>query len=155
MGLLDSVLGSVLGGQQPLQAGQGGGLSGLLGTLFSNPQLLQVLTGLLANNGSQGGLGGLMAKFQQAGLGEVVASWIGSGQNQPISGNQLTDVLGSDVMADLAAKLGTNSGEAAGQLSQVLPGLIDQLTPSGQVPQEGLGNAGELMGMLGGLLARR
>ena len=152
MGLLDSVLGSVLGGQQAADATQGGGLAGMLGTLLSNPQLLQVITGLLANDG---GLGGLMGKFQQAGLGDVLGSWVGSGPNQPISGNQLTAVLGSDVMADLAASLGTDTGAAAGQLSQVLPGLIDQLTPSGAAPQEGLGSGGELMGMLGGLLARR
>ena len=155
MGLLDSVLGSVLGGQQAADATQGGGLAGMLGTLLSNPQLLQVITGLLANDGAQGGLGGLMGKFQQAGLGDVLGSWVGSGPNQPISGNQLTAVLGSDVMADLAASLGTDTGAAAGQLSQVLPGLIDQLTPSGAAPQEGLGNGGELMGILGGLLARR
>ena len=126
-----------------------------LGTLLSNPQLLKVITGLLANDGAQGGLGGLMGKFQQAGLGDVLGSWVGSGPNQPISGNQLTAVLGSDVMADLAASLGTDTGAAAGQLSQVLPGLIDQLTPSGEAPQDGLGSGGELMGMLGGLLARR
>ncbi len=155
MGLLDSVLGSVLGGQQAADAAQGGGLAGMLGTLLSNPQLLQVITGLLANDGAQGGLDGLMGKFQQAGLGDVLGSWVESGPNQPISGNQLTAVLGSDVMADLAARLGTDTGAAAGQLSQVLPGLIDQLTPSGEAPQEGLGSGGELMGILGGLLARR
>ncbi|MBL8424505.1 MAG: DUF937 domain-containing protein [Candidatus Accumulibacter phosphatis] len=155
MGLLDSVLGSVLGGQQAADAGQSGGLAGLLGTLLSNPQLLQVITGLLANDGAQGGLDGLMGKFQQAGLGDVLGSWVESGPNQPISGNQLTAVLGSDVMADLAARLGTDAGAAAGQLSQILPSLIDQLTPSGEVPPDGLGHGGELMGMLGALLARR
>lgn len=155
MGLLDSVLGSVLGGQPPAGAGQDGGAAGLLGTLLANPQLLQLITGLLANDGAHGGLGGLLDKFQQAGLGDVAASWVGSGQNQPISGDQIGSVLGPDVMADLAARLGTDPGAAAGQLSQVLPGLIDHLTPSGEAPQAGLGNAGDLMGMLGGLLAAR
>ena len=54
------------------------------------------------NDGDQGGFGGLTAKFQQADLGDVVGSWVGSGQNQPMSGEQLTDVLGTDTKAELA-----------------------------------------------------
>lgn len=160
MGLLDSVLGSVLGGQQA-QAGSGGGvgglgsIGGLLGMVTSNPQLLQAVTGMLGNDGEHGGLGGLIGKFQQAGLGDVVGSWIGSGQNQPVSGEQLTNVLGSDAISGLAQKLGINPDAAAGQLSNILPGLIDHLTPQGQAPAGGLGNAGDLMGMLGGLLQKR
>jgi uncharacterized protein YidB (DUF937 family) len=157
MGLLDSVLGAVAGANRPATEGtQGlpGGIGGLLGMLASNPQLVQVLTGLLANEGAHGGLGGLMAKFQQAGLGDVIGSWIGSGQNQPIAPDQLTQVLGSDTLSDIAAQLGMPSGAVAGQLSQVLPGLIDQLTPHGQAPAEGLGNNEDLFGMLGGLLQK-
>ena len=160
MGLLDSVLGSVMGGQQA-QAGSGGGagglgnIGGLLNMVTSNPQLLQAITGMLSNDGGHGGLGGLVAKFQQAGLGDVVGSWIGSGQNQPVSGDQLTDVLGSDAMSGLAQKLGISPDAAAGQLSKLLPGLIDQLTPQGQAPAGGLGNSGDLMGMLGSLLKRQ
>lgn len=159
MGLLDSVLGSVMGGQQS-QAGSGGGagglgnIGGLLNMVTSNPQLLQAIAGMLGNDGGQGGLGGLVAKFQQAGLGDVVGSWIGSGQNQPVSGEQLTDVLGSDAMSGLAQKLGISPDAAAGQLSNLLPGLIDKLTPQGQAPAGGLGDSGDLMGMLGGLLKR-
>ena len=160
MGLLDSVLGSVLGGQQA-QAGSGGGvgglggIGGLLGMACSNPQLLQAVTGMLGNDGGHGGLGGLIAKFQQAGLGDVVGSWVGSGQNQPVSGAQLTDVLGPDAISGLAQKLGVSPDAAAGQLSNILPGLVDHLTPQGQAPAGGLGNAGDLMGMLGGLLQKR
>ncbi|HEY3049864.1 MAG TPA: YidB family protein [Polaromonas sp.] len=155
MGLLDSVLGAVMGGQQP-QNGEtaAGGLGGLIGLVASNPQLLQAITGMLSNDGAQGGLGGLVAKFQQAGLGEVIGSWVGSGQNQAISGEQLTHVLGSDTLSGLAAKLGVSPDDAAGQLSGLLPGLIDHLTPQGQAPEGGLGNSGELMGMLGGLLQK-
>ena len=159
MGLLDSVLGSVMGGQQA-QAGSGGGvgglgnIGGLLNMVTSNPQLLQAITGMLSNNGEHGGLGGLVAKFQQAGLGDVVGSWIGSGQNQPVSGEQLTDVLGSDAISGLAQKLGVSPDAAAGQLSNLLPGLIDQLTPAGQIPEGGLGNSGDLISMLGNLLKR-
>ena len=156
MGLLDSVLGAVMGGQQPQKGASAasGGLGGLIGLVASNPQLLQAITGILGNDGAQGGLGGLMARFQQAGLGEVIGSWIGSGQNQAISGEQLTHVLGSDTLSGLAAKLGVSPDDAAGQLSSILPGLIDQLTPQGQAPEGGLGNSGDLMGMLGGLLQK-
>ena len=158
MGLLDSVLGAVMGGQQQTGAAAGGaagGSGGLISMVASNPQMLQVLTGMLSNDGGQGGLGGIMAKFQQAGLGDAVGSWVGHGENQSMSGDQLTDVLGSDAMAGLAEKLGMSQGDAAGQLSSILPGLIDKLTPGGQAPAGGLGNAGDLMGMLGGLLQKR
>ena len=159
MGLLDSVLGSVLGGQQA-QAGSGGGMGGLggigglLGMVASNPQLLQAITGMLGNDGEHGGLGGLISKFQQAGLGDVVGSWISNGQNQPVSGDQVTSALGSDAISGLAEKLGISPDAAASQLSNILPGLIDHLTPQGQAPGGGLGNAGDLMGMLGGLLQK-
>ncbi len=155
MGLLDSVLGSVMGGQQQAGAAGSSGLGSLISMVANNPQLMQAVTGMLSNDGGQGGLGGLMAKFQQAGLGDVVGSWVGSGENKPVSGDQLTDVLGADTMANLAEKLGMSQGDAAGQLSNILPGLIDKLTPSGTAPAGGLGNAGDLMGMLGGLLQRR
>ena len=167
MGLLDSVLGAVMNnGQQP-QPQQGGvaggglgglgalgGLGGLAAMVASNPQILSAITGMLGNDGQQGGLGGLMAKFQNAGMGDMANSWVGSGDNQPISGDQLTNVLGQDTMSDFAGKAGMSQGDAAGQLSSILPGLIDKLTPHGQAPAGGLGNSGDLMGMLGGLLKR-
>ncbi len=161
MGLLDSVLGAVMNnGQSPNQGQAGaaaglGGLGGLLGVLASNPQLIQVVTSMLANNGSQGGLGGLMEKFQQAGMGDVIGSWVGSGQNHAISGDQLGQVLGQDTLSNIAAQLGMQPGEAAGQLSQVLPGLIDKLTPQGAAPAQGLGEHQDLFGMLGGLLQQK
>lgn len=160
MGLLDSVLGAVLNnGQQQAQpqgglGGLGGGLGGIIGMLASNPQLIQVVAGMLSNNGDHGGLGGLVEKFEQAGLGNVVSSWVGSGQNQPISADQLSNVLGSDALSGIAAKLGVDPSEAAGQLAQVLPGLVDHLTPAGQAPQAGLGDSSDLFGMLGGLLQK-
>ena len=159
MGLLDSVLGAVMGGQPQAGAAAGGGAGGGLGSLISmvtsNPQMLQAITGMLSNDGGQGGLGGLMAKFQQAGLGDAMGSWVGTGENQAVSGEQVTSALGEDTMSDLAQKMGMSQGDAAGQLSSILPGLIDKLTPNGQAPVGGLGNSGDLMGMLGGLLQRR
>ena len=70
-----------------------------------------------------------MAKFQQAGLGDVMNSWVGTGANQPISGDQLGQVLGQDTLSALASKIGMEPGAAAGQLSQLLPGIVDKLTP--------------------------
>ena len=158
MGLLDSVLsaaaGSMVGGnQQQQQQPQGGGLGGLLGGLGGLGALLPVLVGMLGND-KQGGLGGLLEKFTQAGMGDAAKSWVGHGENAPISGDQLGQVLGGDMMGELAAKLGMNNGDAAGQLANVLPGLIDKLTPNGQAPAGGLGNSDALMGMLGALLKR-
>lgn len=159
MGLLDSVLGSVLnGGQSPQQPGAQaeGGLGGILGTLASNPQLLQVIMGLLAGGqgrsaqaGGGGPLGGLLEQFQQAGLGDVLGSWIGPGQNHPVSADQLGQVFGQDRLSELGAQLGMGGGDLASQLSQILPGLVDQMTPQGQLPQPGEGGGNEgLFGML-------
>ena len=150
MGLFDSVVGAVQGGGN---AQAQGGLGGIIGSLANNPQMLQAITAMLANDGSQGGLGGLMEKFQQAGLGDVLGSWIGSGENRPISGDQISQALGPDTISDLASKFGLN-GDAAGQLSKILPGLIDKLTPHGQAPSGGLGNSTDWMGMLGRLLGK-
>jgi uncharacterized protein YidB (DUF937 family) len=151
MGLLDSVLGSVMGSnqQQAGAAAGAGGLGGLIAMVASNPQMLQVITGMLGNDGGQGGLGGLMAKFQQAGLGDAANSWVGSGDNQAITGDEMSSALGEGTMADLAAKMGMSEGDAAGSLAGMLPGLIDKLTPNGAAP------VGGLMGMLGGLLQKR
>ena len=154
MGLLDSVLGSVLGGSTAQTGAGGGSLGSIIGALASDPRLLQAVTGMLANEGEHGGLGGLMAKFQQAGLGDVIGSWIGSGQNQAISGDQLHQVLGSSAVSELAGKLGIDVGTTTSQLTQLLPELINHLTPQGQAPAAGLGSSGDLMGMLGGLLGK-
>ena len=147
MGLFDSVLSAVSG---QLQGGEG--LQGLMGMLGNQPQLMQAASSLLGNDGEHGGLQGLMEKFQQGGLGDVVSSWVGKGENLPITGEQLSSVLGSDAVQNLASQFGVNPTELAGKLSSVLPGLVAHLTPDGQVPTAGLGNGGDLMGMLGGLL---
>ncbi len=162
MGLLDSLigaasqagLGSPQGQASPSAAGTGGGL---------DPQLLIALVGTLLN--SAGGLQGLLAKLQSGGLGDAVQSWIGTGANQPVSGDQLGGALGPDLMGMIAKQLGGSPQQASGTLAELLPGLIDQLTPKGQMPADnglgglgallggaGGGNAGDLMGALGGLL---
>ena len=127
MGLLDSVLGaasSMLGQQQQQPQQGGGGLAGMLGGAGGLGALLPVVVGMLANDGKMGGLGGLMEKFNQAGLGEQMKSWVGTGANAPVSGDEISSVLGNDVLGDLASKLGMSQGDAAGSLAQMLPGLI-------------------------------
>lgn len=144
MGLLESVIGAVAGGL----GGQGRG--------DSQGALLNAVIAMLANrqgagtgqSGAGGGLGDLIGKFTQGGMGDVIGSWIGPGQNAPISGGQLTDVLGSDMISDLAAQLGLSNDEAAGQLSQVLPQVVDRLTPQGHAPAEGLGGMDDLLAQL-------
>ncbi|MES2879279.1 MAG: YidB family protein [Pseudomonadota bacterium] len=136
MGLFDSVIGAVTG-----QIQQQGGLTSVLG-------------GLLANNGELGGLSGLKDKFNQAGMGELISSWIGKGENLPISNEQISSVLGSDTVSRIASQLGIDPAQASAQLSQILPGLIDRLTPEGVAPEGGLGQTDDLMGMLGGFLKR-
>ena len=147
MGLLDAVLGAVTNNSQG-----SGGMQDIIGMVRNNPQLLGVATRLLGNDGGVGGLEGLVAKFQQAGLGDVIGSWIGSGQNQAISGEQLSSALGNDSLSGLAKSFGVNSDDFAGQLSNILPGLVDKLTPAGQAPVGGLGNADDLTGALGAFL---
>jgi uncharacterized protein YidB (DUF937 family) len=111
--------------------------------------LLQAAIGMLSNSG---GLQGLMGAFQNAGLGDALASWIGTGQNMPVSGEQIQQALGSGgQLEQLAQATGLSNSDAANHLSEMLPGLIDKITPNGEVPQGGLG---ELSGMLGQLMGR-
>jgi uncharacterized protein YidB (DUF937 family) len=84
--------------------------------------------------GVLGGLGGLLNKLQQGGLGDVTKSWIGSGQNQPVSPGQLGSALGPGIIKMLAQKSGLSEEELTKQLSQILPGVVDKLTPNGRVP---------------------
>jgi uncharacterized protein YidB (DUF937 family) len=146
MGLLDAVLGSVLGGgQQQPQMQQGGGAGALV----------QIVASMLAHQGggSGGGLGGLAGlaeQFQRSGLGDVMNSWIGTGQNQPISPGQLGNVLGADVLGQLTRHTGLGQDDLLGQLSQLLPQMVDHATPQGQIPQGGFGDIGSILARFGG-----
>jgi uncharacterized protein YidB (DUF937 family) len=128
MGLLDSVLGMA---QQAM--------SGQTTEGAASPDLLQAALGMLNSDAPGGGIGGLVQAFQQGGLGNVVQSWIGTGQNLPISAEQLQSVLGGEggPLAQIAGKLGMNPADVAGHLSQLLPQLVDTATPDGQLPQGG------------------
>ena len=84
--------------------------------------------------GLLGGLGGLLDKLQKGGLGSAANSWVGSGQNQPVPPGQLGSALGPDIIKVLAQRSGLSEEEITKQLSQVLPGVVDKLTPQGRLP---------------------
>ena len=119
MSFLDQVVGALSGGES-------GGQGNLLQTVMH-----------LVNNPQTGGLQGLIQSFQQGGLGEIVNSWVSSGQNLPISAEQIQSVLGGSGLQELAAKLGISPEQASGSLADLLPQLVDKMTPNGEVPQGG------------------
>jgi uncharacterized protein YidB (DUF937 family) len=79
-------------------------------------------------------LGGLLDKLQKGGAGSAANSWVGSGQNQPVSPGQLGSALGPDIIKTLAQRSGLSEEELTKQLSQILPGVVDKLTPQGRLP---------------------
>ncbi|WAC49726.1 YidB family protein [Asticcacaulis sp. SL142] len=124
MDILNGVLGALGGGDK-------GGLN------------LEALSGLVGN----GGLNDIVGQLSQGGLQDVVQSWLGNGANLPISAEQIQSVLGSDQVAQIAQTIGINPA----QIADVLPGLIDKLSPNGQISAEGLsGGLGDIVGQLGG-----
>ena len=81
-------------------------------------------------------VGGLVGKLTAGGLGSQVASWVGTGPNQPVTGDQVAAALGEDQIGQLAQKFGIPNSAVAGHLSQILPELINHLTPNGSVPDQ-------------------
>ena len=141
MGLLDSVIGSLMGG------GASGGSSSPMGS---------VLTSLLGGMGGQGqggqaqggqvqggqgamagGLGSLLGSFEQAGLGHLAQSWVSNGPNQPVSPDQLQSVFGEQRVQSMASQSGMAPGDFLSQLSQHLPQAVHGMTPDGRLPDEG------------------
>jgi uncharacterized protein YidB (DUF937 family) len=154
MGLLD-IVGGMLGGQGG--AGGAGGLGDLAAQLGQGghggagggqAELLRMVLAMLANDGQGGGLAALIQKFQAAGMGEQMNSWIGTGQNLPVSPEQMGQAFGQDEMSQLAERMGLSTGDLSAQMSQVLPQAVDHFTPGGQVPEGGLGDLGDLLGQL-------
>lgn len=131
MGLLDNLLASVSGGSAPGQS-----------------SLALVAMQLIEQHG---GLPGIINKFEQGGMAAQAGSWVGTGANVPITGNQLQEVLGTGSIGQIAQQLGQSHGEASAGLAQLLPQLINQLTPSGQVPA----NHGELLQQALAMLSKR
>jgi uncharacterized protein YidB (DUF937 family) len=92
----------------------------------------------LVGNPEAGGLGGLMDRLREHGLGREADSWVSLGDNLPVTGDQIRDALGGQTVEQLAAQLGRSPAEAAQQLADVLPQMIDKLTPTGSLPDGGL-----------------
>ncbi|KIP18412.1 hypothetical protein WJ95_20980 [Burkholderia ubonensis] len=139
MGLLD-IVGGLLGGQA-------GG----------NSQSALLSAALEFINNQPGGLNGLIEKFKAGGAGDIIGSWVGTGENQPISADTLQNVLGSDAIGALASKFGVDPAQASGILAQVLPHVVNHATPNGEVPADGqvdtsnvLGTLTQLAGLFGG-----
>lgn len=115
MGLLDSILSAVSG-----KGDTSGGANPLMG----------ILSGLLTQSG---GLQGLSNKFSQSGQGGAFSSWVGMGENQPISSNQIQEALGSDQIRALAARMGVDPNLTSNFLAEYLPKIVDKLTPAGKI----------------------
>ena len=107
-------------------------LKSALGQLGS--AVLPVVLSEVLGNGNQGGLSAIVAKLQQGGLGDQVKSWIGNGQNLPITTEQLQQVLGSDTVKQLAAKFNIPVDQLGPILAQMLPKAVDQASPDGKLP---------------------
>jgi uncharacterized protein YidB (DUF937 family) len=136
MGILDAILGGVLGGNAggPVSGQLGnapGGTLGSAGTQAQNPLLLMALQ-LLQQNG---GLQGILAKLQQAGYGQQAQSWVGTGANLPIDSRAVQQVFGQGQLGQIAQQLGISPDQASDGVSQMLPQVVDQMTPAGQIPE--------------------
>jgi uncharacterized protein YidB (DUF937 family) len=119
MSILDQVVGAVTGKMNPAQGGQSGLLDAVIG-LVGNPKA--------------GGLSGLVQAFASKGLGDIAASWVGTGKNLPVSPEQIRAVLGDGQIAQIAQKLGISNQDASSGLAEMLPNVVDKLTPGGSVP---------------------
>lgn len=133
MGLLDDVLG-MAGMGNTAQSPQHAGTLSMIMDFINSPQV--------------GGIAGLQKMFEEKGLGSVVSSWIGTGENQSISPDVLHNVLQGGALQNLAAKSGIDPAQLSGMFSQLLPHVVDKLTPNGQVP-----DSGALAQMMKGLAA--
>jgi uncharacterized protein YidB (DUF937 family) len=128
MGLLDQLAGQVmgsLGGQNQDPVPQG-----------------KLLGGVLSMIDRFGGLPALLQRLNDSGLNDQLASWIGTGENQPVSGDQIKDALGEDQVQQIAQQAGMDAGHASTGLAQLLPQIIDKLTPDGNVPRDDIWGQG-------------
>jgi len=139
MGLLDNLGGLAgqlesLGGPANPKAAL---VEGVLGMLVHGNE-----PGGLGGSGGLGGLGGLLQRFQNSGLGPQVASWVGTGANASVSGDQIRQALGDGPLRTLAEHAGLDEDQAAAHLSTLLPSIVDRLTPNGEIPPAGVPASG-------------
>jgi uncharacterized protein YidB (DUF937 family) len=128
MGLFDSIAGQVLGKVM----GDKGAMAQIALEMFNQ----------------NGGLEGILAKFTQGGLGDVAASWVGHDENIPVQASQITDILGSGALSEMAAKFGLTPELLSSQIAEHLPNLVDKMTPEGQVTA----NSGDLLSTVLGMM---
>ena len=131
MGIIDSITGKILGG----------------GNTHNN--VLSAVMSVLGNQ-QEGGLAGVVKKFKENGLADIVNSWVSTEKNLPITPEQIQQGLGGDMIQKLATRAGTSIEELTSHLSQLLPQVVDKLTPEGKIPQGDLLSKG--MDLLKGLL---
>jgi uncharacterized protein YidB (DUF937 family) len=129
MGLLDDVIGAALGKS-------GSGLSSPIAMALMALLASRMSASAQTPQGSLGGLGALIDRFRNNGLEDAINSWIGTGQNQAISPGQLRQALGQETVEDLSQRTGLPHGDLLSQLSNILPGVVDRLTPNGQLPSD-------------------
>lgn len=129
MSLFDSIAGAVLG---KVMGGEQGGMAQVAMEMFNQ----------------NGGLNGILDKFKQGGLGDLAASWVGTGANLPISPEQISGVLGNGQIAEMAAKFGITPDVLSSQIAQHLPTVIDKMTPNGEVTADSGNLLGTVLGML-------
>ncbi len=145
MSQLDDLLGGLLGGQSGDSGG--GGLEDILGQLTGggggqsnagagSGGLLGALLPLVASFLQNGGLNKILAGFQQQGLSSQAASWVGTGANEPVSGADVEQVVGADQIAEIARQLGLSNEQTADAVAEVLPRVVDQVSPEGELPAE-------------------
>ena len=128
MGLFDSIAGAVLG----KMGGEQGSMAQAAMEMFNQ----------------NGGIGGVLDKFKEGGLAEQAASWVGKGENLPVSAEQISSVLGDGAIADMAAKFGISPETLSAQIAQHLPTVIDKMTPNGAVEADSGNLLSTVLGML-------
>lgn len=145
MGMLDEALSKALPGgssglTKPLMIAVGSLLLGKMlsggGSQPASSSSSSKTTQASAGGSEEGGLGGLLHNLEKVGEGNTAKSWVGKGQNAPIDPQKLGQALGENHVGQLAQQTGMNSQDLLSQLSKVLPGVIDQLTPHGKVPSQ-------------------
>lgn len=149
MGLLDGLLGQVLGGMAQgggrglpdlgglgglggLGRTRGGGVPGLGGNLggAALAAILSIGLQLLQRNG---GIEGVLGKLRQKGYAKQANSWVSTGENEPIDADAISDVFGRDEVSEAARQVGVDPQEALGGLAKVFPEIVNQITPTGRV----------------------
>ena len=128
MGMLDGLVGSVLG---KVMGGGQGGMAQVAMEMFNQ----------------HGGIGGVLDKFKAGGLGDAAASWVGKGENIPVSADQISSVLGNDQIAAMAAKFGIDPATLSAQIAEHLPTVVDKMTPNGAVEGDSSNILSSVLGM--------